>query len=194
MSSHPKDSIIQLGILSQAIIGLVIAGLNSANAHFAIILRDRARSGLITSVSTISDIAFISLMQKILVDTVVTTIICAIFAVIIVTRPILLQDFNKNWTWLCGSQIILELVLVITGGYLAGHVNGFQTSFDQFGGDENLPYYNIMYYGGVAQAAYGALVIVLLLCIYFITTGERDTGRAAVHKSGAEEMPQVHGC
>ncbi|KAI3322818.1 hypothetical protein HD806DRAFT_544836 [Xylariaceae sp. AK1471] len=194
MPSHPKDSIIQLGVLSQAIIGLIIAGLNSANAHFAIILRDRARSGLITSVSTISDIAFISLMQKILVDTVVTTIICAIFAVIIVTRPILLQDFDKNWTWLCSSQIILELVLVSTGGYLAGHVNGFQTSFDQFGGDENLPYYNIMYYGGVAQAAYGALVIVLLLCIYFITNGERDTGRAAVHKSGAEDTRQVHGC
>lgn len=53
----------------------------------------------------------------------------------------------------------MGLVTLSTGGYLADCVHGFQTSFERFDGDDNFPYYNFMYYGGVGQAAYGCLVI-----------------------------------
>ncbi|KAI3335329.1 hypothetical protein F4824DRAFT_500945 [Ustulina deusta] len=198
MSSYPRDSMIlmRLVILSLVIIGLAIAGLNSANARFAIILRNRARSGLTDSASAILDKTFASLMQNILVDTVVTTVTSiafAIFGIAIITHKGWLQDCNRRWACFLGIQILLALVLVITGGYLADHVNGFQSSFDKFGGDESIPYYNVMYFGGVAEAAYGALVIVLFLLIYFITTGEREMRCAAIRREGAEGSCLVYG-
>ncbi|TGJ82220.1 hypothetical protein E0Z10_g6554 [Xylaria hypoxylon] len=130
-------------------------------------------------------------MQNTLVDTVITTIAStafAIFGVAIAVHKRWLQDHNGLWMCFLGTQILLALVLVITGGYLADHVNGFQSSFNNFGGGENIPYYNVMYFGGVAEAAYGALVIVVVLLMYLTTTGGRETGYAATRREGAEGL------
>jgi hypothetical protein len=63
-------------------------------------------------------------------------------------------------------QCILSLVILATGGYLADHVHGFQTSFERFSGNDNFQYYNIMYYRGVGQAAYRSLVIFIAIASF----------------------------
>ncbi|KAI0513315.1 hypothetical protein F5B22DRAFT_248426 [Xylaria bambusicola] len=193
MSHHLRDSIIliRLVILSLAIIGLAVAGLNSANARFAIILRNRARSGLTDSASTILDKTFASLMQNILVNTVVMAVIStafAIFGIATATYRRWLRDNNRQWMCFSGTQVLLALVLIIIGGYLADYVNGFQSSFDKFGRGEDIPYYTVMYFGGIAEASYGALVIALFLLIYSITTGEREMRRVEIRREGAEDL------
>ncbi|KAK3314046.1 hypothetical protein B0H66DRAFT_607285 [Apodospora peruviana] len=47
--------------------------------------------------------------------------------------------------------------MIATGSYLADHVHGFYTSFEKFDTHGSIPYYSLMYYEGVAQAAYGRI-------------------------------------
>ncbi|PCG88641.1 Hypothetical protein PENO1_109060 [Penicillium occitanis (nom. inval.)] len=60
-------------------------------------------------------------------------------------------------------QVILAFVMIITGGYAADHVQGFQTLFEMFGASERIPYYILMYYGVIGQAAYGAALVLLTI-------------------------------
>jgi hypothetical protein len=49
--------------------------------------------------------------------------------------------------------------MIATGGFLADQVHGFQTSFEKFRANDSIPYYSMIYYGGVAQAAYGSALV-----------------------------------
>jgi hypothetical protein len=73
---------------------------------------------------------------------------------------------NQDVQYFGCFQCILSLVILSTGSYLADHVHGFQTSFERFSGNDNFQYYNIMYYGGVGQAAYGSLVIFMAIASF----------------------------
>ncbi|KAI0118222.1 hypothetical protein GGR51DRAFT_498521 [Nemania sp. FL0031] len=171
----------RLLLLCLAIIALAIAGLNSANARFAIILRDRARSELVDSPNTISDKTFASLMQELLINNVVAALASAAFAIfeiVIAAHPRWLREHDGNWRAFA-AQAILALIVLVTGGYLADHVSGFRSSFEKFGRDDNLPYYTIFYYGGVAQAAYGSLTIVLLLLFILVIDGKSTTDKSS---------------
>lgn len=153
---------IRLAILFLDIIGLALAGLNSAIARFAVILRDRAKYDLITNTNAISDNTFRMLMNNVLGHVVFAALVsamCAIFGAVFAVNPRWIREHDKHWVNYGCVQFILGLIILSTGGSLADCVHGFQTSFKKFDGDDNVPYYNIMYYGGVGQAAYGSLVL-----------------------------------
>ena len=47
-------------------------------------------------------------------------------------------------------QIILAFIMIITGGYLTNRIYSFETSFEKFGVNDNILYYSMIYYRGVA--------------------------------------------
>jgi hypothetical protein len=152
----------RLAILFLAIIGLALAGLNAAIARFAVILRDRAKSDIITPNKSVADNTFRNLMNTVLIDVVIAALASTLFAITgaaLAGHPRWLREQDKPWIYFGCVQFTLGLLITVTGGYLADHVHGFQPSFEMFRGDDNFQYYNIMYYGGVGQAAYGSLVI-----------------------------------
>jgi hypothetical protein len=84
-----------------------------------------------------------------------------------------------NLTWLgkySVGQTIHGLVLVSIGGYGAERVRGCETEFGRLGAGNNIPYYNVIYYGNVAQAAYGFLLITLSLAFAAIIQPCEDIG------------------
>jgi hypothetical protein len=152
----------RLAILFLAIIGLALAGLNSAIARFVVILRDRAKSDVITPNNSVPDNTFRNLMNNVLKDVVLAALASTLFAItgaLLAGHPRWLREQDEPWMYFGCVQCILGLVILSTGGYLADHVHGFQSSFEMFNGDDDFQYYHIMYYGGVGQAAYGSLVI-----------------------------------
>lgn len=60
--------------------------------------------------------------------------------------------------------------MIATGGYLAYKVTGFQTSFEKFGANDGILYYGMMYYGGVAQAACGSVLVFLTIVVVVIVS------------------------
>lgn len=66
------------------------------------------------------------------------------------------------------TEIVLALVNLVTGVYCATQVQGFQAAFIRFG-DDNLGYYNAIYFGGIGQAAYGSLLILVGICTIFFS-------------------------
>lgn len=86
----------RLAILFLTIVRLVFAGLNSANARFAIVLRDQARTHLINSVDAISNDTFRSLMQDVLVDVVVVALASVIFTIFGAVTAIYLRWLRGN--------------------------------------------------------------------------------------------------
>ncbi|KAJ5766712.1 uncharacterized protein N7511_004328 [Penicillium nucicola] len=160
---------IRLAIAFLAIIGLAFGSLNSAMARFAIILRDRAKADIPTPDRSISDNTFRNLMENVLIDVVIAAIISTSFAItgaVLAGHPRWLREQDNAWMYFGCFQCILSLVIISTGGYLADHVHGFETSFKRFSGNDNFQYYNIMYYGGVGQAAYGSLMIFMAIASF----------------------------
>lgn len=76
-------------------------------------------------------------------------------------------------------QLVVAFALIVTGGYNAGHAQGFQTSFAKFGGSDRIPY-SVIYFGGVALAGYGATLIVITAAIGMgaLTHDHHQTKRA----------------
>lgn len=148
---------VRLTILFFSLFSLGIAGLNSANARFAVVLRDRARSDYTNTSNGILDNQFQTLQSAVLIDTVATALLSVAFAIygaLVAFFPTRLRNHVVLYI-----HLILAVVMIGTGGYLADHVHGFQTSFEKFGAKDGIPYYSIVYYGGVAQAAYGSVLI-----------------------------------
>jgi hypothetical protein len=119
------------------------------------------------------DNAFQSLQSEALIVAVITAIFntaFAIFGTVVVVHPRWLREDHGTILGLYAVlQMVLALIMIGMGGYLADHVHGFQSSFRKFGANDSIPYYNIMYWGGVAQAAYGAvLTIILALTFTFL--------------------------
>ena len=90
---------IRISILFLTLLSLAIAILNSAHARFAVILRDRARSDYANTTAAILDNKFLSLQSNILIDTIITALAMAAFAIygaVIVARPRWLHDHESN--------------------------------------------------------------------------------------------------
>jgi hypothetical protein len=54
----------------------------------------------------------------------------------------------------------VSLSVLSLGGYVPSQVHGFQPSFNFFDSDGHFPYYKIMHYGAVGQAAFGDLLVI----------------------------------
>lgn len=158
----------RLIILFFTLLSLAVAGLNSANAHFSIILRDRARSDYINTPDGIVDNNFERLQSKALFVTVLTalaTTAVTIYGAVIISHSRWLRDHEGTIYAFAIFQVILAFIMIVTGGYLADKVHGCYTSFEKFGTHDSIPYYSLMYYGGVAQAAYGTVLVVLAITV-----------------------------
>jgi hypothetical protein len=123
------------------------------------------------------------LQSHILIVTVITGVATGAFAIygaVITVHPRWLRELESILLVYGVFQIILAFVMIVTGGYVADHVHGFQTSFKKFGANDSIPYYGIIYYGGVAQATYGSVLVFLSitvagLSLHMITTGGSNT-------------------
>src|ERR1700743_3850849 len=167
MSKH--TTWVRVVILFFSPLSLAVASLSAGLAHFAVILRNRARSDYINTADDILDNNFQSLQDTIfglMLVNAVFTIMFAVYAAVIAVHPRLLREHDATLLYVF-SQITLALAMITIGGDVANRVNGFQTSFKKFGVSNGIPYYDIMYYGAVAIAAYGG-VLVLLDITFFI--------------------------
>ena len=185
---------IRLTILFLTLLSLAVASLSSASARFAVILRDRARFDYINTTDGILDNNFQSLQSQILIDTVITAVATAAFTIygaVITVHPRWLREHESILPGYAIFQMILAFIMIGTGGYLADHVHGFQTSFEKFGANDSIPYYGIMYYGGVAQAAYGSVLVFLaitvsvLVCVFDHYETKQNRVKAAASEAAA---------
>ena len=165
----------RLVILFLTITWLALAGLSSATVRFAVILRDRAKSDLVTSSDSILDIAFQNLMDNVVVGMVIVALVSALFSIfgfVLVIYPKWLQENCTARFYYSCIQIVVSLIVLSLGGYVASHVHSFQTSFVFFDSDGHFPYYNIIYYRAVGQAAFGSLLVIRSL-VRFTVCGLR---------------------
>ncbi|KAJ5873081.1 uncharacterized protein N7529_005434 [Penicillium soppii] len=72
----------RLAILFLSITWLVLASLSSATVRFAVVLRDCARSDLVTSSDSILDIAFQNLMYNVVEAMVIVALISALIFIL----------------------------------------------------------------------------------------------------------------
>ncbi|KAJ6126440.1 hypothetical protein N7523_002052 [Penicillium sp. IBT 18751x] len=162
----------RLTVLFLATAWLALAGLSSAISHFANILQDRAKSDLANATDSILDITFENLMKCVLEGMVVVALLSALFAIfgiILVIHPSWLRENCESGLVYCYIQVVPSLVVVCVGGYFASRVHGYQTSFEYFDRAGQFPYYKIMYYGAVGEAAFGSLVIIVSLVWVFVS-------------------------
>jgi hypothetical protein len=118
----------RLGIFFLAITWLALTGLSSANVRCAVILRDRAKSDLVTSSDSILDITFQNLMDNVVVGMVIVAMVStllSIFGFVIVIYPKWLQeDCTAPFYYSC-IHIIVSLIVLSLGGYVASKAHGF---------------------------------------------------------------------
>ncbi|OQE51531.1 hypothetical protein PENNAL_c0507G10108, partial [Penicillium nalgiovense] len=117
----------RLVIASLTVTWLALASLNSATVYFAVLLRDRAESDLVTPSDSILDITFQTLMDN------------------VVDGMWLQENCAARFHYGC-IQIVVSMIVLSLGGWIASRVHGFQTSFEFFD-RSHIPYYKIMYYG-----------------------------------------------
>ncbi|KAH8428429.1 uncharacterized protein LDX57_006127 [Aspergillus melleus] len=165
MPDSPPTKMIRarLAVIACSILGLALAGLNSAIARFSIILRDRARSEITDPENGIVAHSFERLMGNVFANAVVAVFPPAISVIYGLALVLCTKWLREKGFYYGAMQLILGLFMVVTGAYLAFNVRGFQSSFARMQGDDRIPYYAIMYYGGVGEAASGALVIFMFL-------------------------------
>jgi ABC-type phosphate transport system permease subunit len=88
----------------------------------------------------------------------------SIFGVVLMAHPRLLQDDKATAIYFACTQLILSVVVLFIGGYVANSIRGYQTLFEEFDvRASHLPYYGMMHYGGIGEAVFGSLVIILSL-------------------------------
>ena len=173
MTSDTRSAMLcmRLTVLVPAILWFAFAGLSSAISHFAIILRDHAESDLIYKDHAILGLAFQSLMQNILVVSVLMALMStwlSIFGMVLAIHPRWLHQNGQRRIYFECIQVVLALTAVSVGGYIASRVHGCRSSFDLVNIHGHLPYYGIMYYGAVGQAAFGSLMIIFSIVQLFV--------------------------
>jgi hypothetical protein len=152
----------RLVILFLTITWLAFASLSSATVHFAVVLRDRSKSDLVPPSDSILDITFQNLMDNVIDRMVIVALVSAlssIFGLVIVIYPKWLQENCTTRFYYSYIQIVVSVIVLSLGGWIANRVHGFQTSFEFFDRGHIL-YYKIMYYGSVGEAAFGSLAVI----------------------------------
>lgn len=162
---------LRLLLLFCAIAWLSIASFSSATAHFSITLRDYARSDYIRAEDPLLPISFEKIMTQILICIVIEAIpsaLMSVFGIVLMVHPRLPQDNKVTATYFACLQFLLSILVLIVGGYVADSIQGYQTLFEKFDvRASHLPYYSMMYYGGIGEAVFGSLVIILSL-VYLV--------------------------
>jgi hypothetical protein len=146
------------------LLSLAAASLSLTNAYFAATLRDRVRSNYTTT--GVLDKAFQRLLKNVLIGelaTAILTIACAIYGFVIAVHPRWLKEYRWTLEIYGCLQFLLAILMIGAGALLATQVKGFQTSFQWFGANASIPYYSTMYYGSVAQVAYGVVIVITLV-------------------------------
>ena len=188
---------LRLIILPFTLVSLAIALLSSANAYFAVILRDRVRSDFINTTDDILDNKFQSIQSSVLIYEAFAALgssLIAILGAVIMVYTGLLRLLRDNCFY-CLLLLVPALVMITLGGCVTDQVHGYQTSFEKFDANDSIPYYDIMYYGGVAQAAYGSALFFLttFLCIKMMKSlVAEDAREAAAADNSMQEFAQVY--
>ncbi|KAI1829249.1 hypothetical protein DTO027I6_9985 [Penicillium roqueforti] len=141
----------RLVIISLAVTWLALASLSSATVHFAVLLRDRAKSDLATPCDSILDITFQTLMDNVVDGMLIAALVSALFSIfrfVLVIYPKWLQENRAPRFYYGCIQSVVSMIVLSLGGWIASRVHGFQTSFEFFD-RSHIPYYKIMYYGPV---------------------------------------------
>ncbi|OQD74986.1 hypothetical protein PENANT_c164G04683 [Penicillium antarcticum] len=175
MPSFFTKSLIRMRLVVSflTIIWLGLATLSSASAHLADVLQNRAKSDFVNADSFMLDNTFQKLMNNILVSMVITALVSAvlfIFGILLLVHPRWLREDCQARIYYGCMTFLLSLVVITLGGYTAGRVHGFQSSFEFFGRDGSFPYYTVTYYGAVGQAAFGSVLFILIL-VYVVAAG-----------------------
>ena len=159
-------SLFPLLIISLTVTWLALASLRSATVHFAVLLRDRARSDLVTPSDSILDITFQSLMDNVVDGMVIAALVSALFSIfgfVLVVYPKWLQEKCTARFYYGCIQIVVSMIVLSLGAWIASRVHVFQASFELFDRDQ-IPYYKIMYYGSIGQAASGIFTGHFVVC------------------------------
>ncbi|KAJ9137676.1 hypothetical protein NKR23_g9018 [Pleurostoma richardsiae] len=146
----------RLTVLFFTLLSLAVAGLNSAIAHFLLDLRDRVRSD---SFQTLQNCVIATVLMA------TATTAFAIYGTVIAVHPRWVREHNVVWSKFTAAQITLGFCMIIVGACLASVVHGFDTPFETFGYYDSIPHYSLMYYGSVAQAAYGSFLGFLAITV-----------------------------
>jgi hypothetical protein len=112
-------------------------------------------------------ITFENVMTDVFKSMVILALLSALFSTfgaVLVIHPRLLQEnSNAHYSFGC-FHFILSLAVLSVGGYVANGVHGYQDLFAEFNDKvSRFPYYKMMYYGGIGFAAYGCLVIIMIV-------------------------------
>lgn len=147
---------------SLAIVGLAISGLNSGIAHFAVVLRDRAKSDLKVPGDSVADLSFKDLMNRTLTAAVLGALASAAFAILgimlsLCPRQLARQDTSYAVYGLL--QFMLGIGLISLRSYVADGLYGHRPLFTRLSRDDEAPSYDIMHYGSFGEAVYGTLVV-----------------------------------
>ena len=120
---------VRLTVIACSILGLALAGLNSAIARFSIVLRDRARSEITGPENGIVAHSFERLMGSIFADAVAAVFPPAVSVIYGLALVVCTKWLHEKGFYYGVMQLALSFVMIITGAYLAPSVRGFQNSF-----------------------------------------------------------------
>ncbi|CAG8095162.1 unnamed protein product [Penicillium nalgiovense] len=180
----------RLVIASLTVTWLALASLSSATIHFAVLLRDHAKSDLVTLSDSILDIIFQNLMDNVVDGMVMVALVSALFSIfwfVLVIYPKWLQENCAARIYYGWIQIVASMIVLSLGGRIASRVHGFQTPFEFFD-MSHIPYYKIMYYESVGQAAFGSLVAIMSRVAYGFTSREHGPS----YKTVKEAVPTAY--
>jgi hypothetical protein len=125
----------RLVILSLTITWLAIVSLSSATRHFAVVLRDRAKSDLVTPSDSILDKTFQNLMENFVDGMLIVALVSApfsIFGLDLVIYPMWQQGHCTARFYYGCIQIVVSAIVLSLGGWIASLVHGSPISFEVF--------------------------------------------------------------
>ncbi|KAK0735991.1 hypothetical protein B0T21DRAFT_366075, partial [Apiosordaria backusii] len=176
-------------LLLFGLFSLGVAGFSSMNAHFAVVLRDRARSNYIQDTRNFQYLQD-SILRTITLIAIVDTLF-TIGVVVIMLNTKYLQKYNGELPiTFKGLQLIVALFEVGGGGYVADHTCGFRTSFEIFGANNIIPYYTIFYWGNVVLAARGVITILAVVLAHYIMKRNQAEGLTQEEVADDESGPK----
>ena len=109
----------RLIIISLTVTWLALAGLSSATVRFAVLLRDRAKSDLVTPSDSILVLTFQNLMDDVVDGMVIAALVSALFSIfglILVIYPKWLQENCAARFYYGCIQIVVSMIVLSLGG------------------------------------------------------------------------------
>lgn len=79
-----------------------------------------------------------------------------------------LQENSAAQFYYIYIRLVVSMVVVSLGGNVASNFHGFQTAFKFLDSAGHFPYYKIIYYGAVSQAAFGSGVVTISVVCFLV--------------------------